>query len=129
MAADIGVRGGADIDVSGECVGFLPVDDVDLFVHHQANSRIIEAVGRQLGPDRGRVVDVVARVADAPAASIPVALSAARDEGRLGAGDRVPLGAFGAGLVGGTILTWGRCAATPGAPALSRPPDAPGAPA
>lgn len=88
--------------------GSQRVEDVDLFVYHQANSRIIDAVGRQLGLDPARVVDVVARFANTSAASIPLALGAAREEGRLRPGDRVLLGAFGAGLVwGAATVRWG----------------------
>jgi len=96
------------------------LDDIDLFVYHQANSRIIGAVARELGADPERVVDVVARFANTSAASIPIALSVAAAEGRLAAGDTVLLAAFGAGLVwGGTVATW-RPGAAPSA-ADSRP--------
>jgi len=88
--------------------GGLSVADVDLFVYHQANSRIIRAVGDRLGLDASRVVDVVARFANTSSASLPIALGVAADEGRLHPGDRVLLAAFGAGLVwGGLSLTWG----------------------
>jgi len=83
------------------------LDDIDLFVYHQANSRIIGAVARELGADPARVLDVVGRFANTSAASIPIALSVAAAEGRLTAGDTVLLAAFGAGLVwGGTVATW-----------------------
>jgi len=82
--------------------------EIDLFVYHQANGRIIDAVGRELGLAPGRVVDVVDRFANTSAASLPIALSVAVEEGRLDAGDRVLLAAFGAGLVwGGTVVRWG----------------------
>ena len=82
--------------------------DVDLFVYHQANARIIAAVGRELGLDPERVVDVVDRFANTSAASLPIALSVASDEGRLRPGARVLLAAFGAGLVwGGGVVRWG----------------------
>lgn len=86
----------------------LGVDDIDLFVLHQANSRIIRAVRERLGADEARVVDVVDRFANTSSASLPIALGVAAEEGRLRAGDRVLLGAFGAGLVwGAAVLTWG----------------------
>jgi 3-oxoacyl-[acyl-carrier-protein] synthase-3 len=95
--------------------GGLSVDDVDLFVYHQANSRIIKAVGDRLGLDGARVVDVVARFANTSSASLPIALGVAAEDGRLRAGDRLLLAAFGAGLVwGGMTLTWGQFNQHPG---------------
>ena len=86
----------------------LPVADLDLFVFHQANSRIIDAVGQRLALDPARVIDVVGQFANTSAASLPIALAAAHRDGRLRDGDRVLLAAFGAGLVwGGVVVTWG----------------------
>jgi 3-oxoacyl-[acyl-carrier-protein] synthase-3 len=82
--------------------------DVDLFVYHQANSRIVQAVGRELDLDPDRVVDVIDRFANTSAASLPIALSVAVADGRLRPGATVLLAAFGAGLVwGGTVVRWG----------------------
>jgi 3-oxoacyl-[acyl-carrier-protein] synthase III len=90
----------------------LAIADIDLFVFHQANSRIIEAVGQRLSLDPARVVDVVGSFANTSAASLPIALAAAGRDGRLHHGDRVLLAAFGAGLVwGGVVITWGGPAA------------------
>jgi len=87
----------------------LTVADIDLFVYHQANSRIIDAVGQKLRLDPARVVDVVGSFANTSAASLPIALAEAQRDGRLHDGDRVLLAAFGAGLVwGGVVVTWGR---------------------
>ncbi|HEX6445854.1 MAG TPA: ketoacyl-ACP synthase III [Streptosporangiales bacterium] len=87
----------------------LGIDDVDLFVYHQANGRIIETVGKRLGLDAAKVVDVVGEFANTSAASLPIALAWAAAQGRLRAGDRVLLAAFGAGMVwGGGVLQWGR---------------------
>jgi 3-oxoacyl-[acyl-carrier-protein] synthase-3 len=87
----------------------LAVADIDLFVYHQANSRIIDAVGQKLRLDPARVVDVVGSFANTSAASLPIALAAAQRDGRLHDGDRVLLAAFGAGLVwGGVVVTWGQ---------------------
>jgi len=97
------------VDVSQEAAASAGValEDVDLFVFHQANSRIIGAVARELGLETDRVVDVVARFANTSAASIPIALSVASAEGRLAPGATVLLAAFGAGLVwGGAVVTW-----------------------
>jgi len=85
----------------------ITAGDIDLFVFHQANSRIIRAVRERLGIDESRVVDVVPRFANTSSASLPIALGVAADEGRLRRGDRVLLAAFGSGLVwGATVLTW-----------------------
>jgi 3-oxoacyl-[acyl-carrier-protein] synthase-3 len=82
--------------------------DVDLFVYHQANARILRAVGQRLGLAPERVVDYVGRYANTSAASLPIALATAAGEGRLRPGDRVLLAAFGAGLVwGGVVVEWG----------------------
>jgi 3-oxoacyl-[acyl-carrier-protein] synthase III len=97
-------------EVTGQVVGAagLTLADIDLFVYHQANSRIIDAVGQRLHLDPARVVDVVGSFANTSAASLPIALAAAQQAGRLHDGDRVLLAAFGAGLVwGGVVATWG----------------------
>ena len=81
--------------------------NVDLYVFHQANARILKAVARRLGLDEGRVVNAITRHGNTSAASIPLALSEARAQGRLHPGDRVLLAAFGAGFTwGGTVITW-----------------------
>ena len=97
----------ADVTRQACAAAELAVEDIDLFVYHQANSRIIAAVGQRLRLDPGRVIDVVGRFANTSAASLPIALAVADEEGRLHPGDRVFLGAFGAGMVwGGVVLTW-----------------------
>lgn len=82
--------------------------DIDLFVYHQANSRIIRAVGSRLGLDPERVVDYVGRFANSSTATLPIALSVAEREGRLHRGDRVLLATFGGGFTwGATVVEWG----------------------
>jgi len=84
------------------------LDDLDLFVYHQANARILRAVGDRLDLARERVVDCIGRYGNTSAATIPLALDAARAEGRLADGARVLLAAFGAGLTwGATVVEWG----------------------
>jgi 3-oxoacyl-[acyl-carrier-protein] synthase-3 len=84
------------------------VAEVDLFVYHQANSRIIQAVGAELGLPADRTADYVARFGNTSAATIPIALAVAGQEGRLGDGALVLLAAFGAGLNwGATVVEWG----------------------
>jgi 3-oxoacyl-[acyl-carrier-protein] synthase-3 len=83
------------------------IEDVDLFVYHQANSRIIRAVGERLRLPAERVVDYVARFANASTATLPIALSVAQSEGRLRVGNRVLLATFGGGLTwGATVVQW-----------------------
>jgi len=83
----------------------LGIDDVDLFVPHQANQRIIDhAIGR-LGVDPARVFGNLDRYGNTSAASIPLALAEARDAGVLRAGMLVMMVGFGAGL------TWAACLA------------------
>jgi 3-oxoacyl-[acyl-carrier-protein] synthase-3 len=86
----------------------LELADIDLFVYHQANARILRAVGEQLGLPAERIVDCIGTYANTSAATLPLALAHAQADGRLGAGDRVLLGAFGAGLTWGAgVLEWG----------------------
>lgn len=98
-------------DVTREALGDagLSVDDIDLYFYHQANARIIDAVGKRLHLPPERVVNVIGDFANTSAASLPIALSVARQQGRLRDGDRVLLSAFGAGMVWGAVVaTWGR---------------------
>lgn len=81
--------------------------DVDLFVPHQANIRIIEAAQKRVGLEDRQVAVTIDRFGNTTAASIPSALRVAYDEGRLQEGSLVVLCAFGAGFTwGATILRW-----------------------
>jgi 3-oxoacyl-[acyl-carrier-protein] synthase-3 len=82
----------------------IEVADVDWFVPHQANQRIIKGVGDRLGLDENKVISTVALHANTSAASIPLALDSAIQDGRIKRGDLVLLEAMGGGL------TWGACA-------------------
>ena len=85
----------------------LEAGDVDLFVAHQANRRIILSTADRLGLERSRVVLNIDRFGNTTAATIPLALQDARAEGRLKQGDRVLLAAVGAGFtVGAVLLRW-----------------------
>jgi 3-oxoacyl-[acyl-carrier-protein] synthase-3 len=82
----------------------LTPGDVDLFVYHQANARILAAVQERLGLDPGRVVNAIGTLGNTSAASLPLALAAADPE----PGTRILLAAFGAGFTwGATTVTWG----------------------
>ena len=84
------------------------VADVDLFVIHQANARILRAVGQRLGLDESRVVNDIARRGNTSAATIPLALHAAEQEGRLVPGAKIVVAAFGAGFTWGAgAFEWG----------------------
>jgi 3-oxoacyl-[acyl-carrier-protein] synthase-3 len=86
----------------------LRVDDIDLFVYHQANGRILSAVGERLNLRPERVVDCIGQYGNTSAATLPLALAFSEAEGRLSPGDRVLLGAFGAGFTwGATVVQWG----------------------
>ncbi|MPZ69598.1 MAG: beta-ketoacyl-ACP synthase III [Actinobacteria bacterium] len=86
----------------------LTVDDIDLLVAHQANARILAAVGARLGIDDAKVVTNIARVGNTSAASIPLALAEAERDGRIAQGDVVMLAAFGAGFAWGAgVVRWG----------------------
>jgi 3-oxoacyl-[acyl-carrier-protein] synthase-3 len=86
----------------------LDVGDVDLVVAHQANGRIISALGERLGMDGDRVAHYVAELGNTSAASIPLALSLAEDEGRLPDDGHVVLTSFGGGFCWGAgLLTYG----------------------
>jgi 3-oxoacyl-[acyl-carrier-protein] synthase III len=85
----------------------VAIEDIDLFAYHQANARITRAVGQRLNLDPDRVLDVIERTGNTSAASIPLALDAARRDERLRPGARVLLAAFGAGLTwGGCVVEW-----------------------
>lgn len=86
----------------------VALEEIDLFVYHQANARILNAVGEKLGLRTHRVVDSIGKLGNTSAATLPLALEYSIDAGQLRDGDRVLLGAFGAGFVwGATVLEWG----------------------
>lgn len=91
--------------ITAACVAAnIEISDVDWFVPHQANQRIIKGVGDRLGLDETKVISTVATHANTSAASIPLALDAAIRDGRIKRGDLVLMEAMGGGL------TWGACA-------------------
>ena len=84
------------------------LDDIDLFVYHQANGRILSAVGERLSLSADRVVDCISEYGNTSAATLPLALAHVERDGRLKPGHRVLLGAFGAGFTwGATVVKWG----------------------
>lgn len=86
----------------------LSVEDISLFVPHQANLRIIEALAERLGLPMERIFVNLHRYGNMSAATIPVALCEAAEEGRLKEGDIVVATAFGAGLTWAAgVIVWG----------------------
>ena len=85
----------------------LTVADIDLFIPHQANRRIIDATAERLGLDPARVVINIDRFGNTTAATIPLAMQTAREEHHLKNGDLVLLASVGAGFtVGACLLRW-----------------------
>ena len=83
------------------------VDDVDHYIAHQANIRIVQEVAEELGLPEEKVATNIAEVGNTLAASVPLLLIDSALQGRLKAGDRLVLSAFGAGLSwGSATLTW-----------------------
>ncbi len=91
-----------------EHAGLQP-DDISLIIPHQANVRIIEAVAKGLGMSMDRMFVNVDRYGNTSAASIPIALAEAANDGRLHAGDLVLVTGFGAGMSwASALLRWER---------------------
>jgi 3-oxoacyl-[acyl-carrier-protein] synthase III len=86
----------------------MPLRELDLYVYHQANTRILTSLTQRLALDPLKVVDAIATVGNTSAASVPLALEQARGDGRLSAGMRVLLGAVGSGFTwGASVVEWG----------------------
>ena len=86
----------------------LTPEDLDLFVSHQANRRIIQAATEKLGINDGKVIINIERFGNTTAATIPLALNDAVCSGRLKKGNLVLLASVGAGFtVGAVLVRWG----------------------
>jgi 3-oxoacyl-[acyl-carrier-protein] synthase III len=86
----------------------LEIDDIALFVPHQANIRIMEAAASRLGLPRDKVASVIDRTGNTSSASIPLALVDAAESGRLHDGDLILLAGFGAGMTwASAVWRWG----------------------
>jgi 3-oxoacyl-[acyl-carrier-protein] synthase-3 len=86
----------------------VTVDDIAWFAPHQANVRIIDSAAKRLGIPQERTLVNIDRYGNTSAASIPLVLAEAADDGRLRDGDLVLLSGFGAGLTwGSVVLQWG----------------------
>lgn len=82
----------------------VAVSEVDWFVPHQANLRILEGVAKRLGIDETKVISTVAEHANTSAASIPLALAKGIEDGRIKPGQLVLMEAMGGGLTWGAVL-------------------------
>jgi 3-oxoacyl-[acyl-carrier-protein] synthase-3 len=98
----------AEVTLEALAAADLGLGDVDAFVYHQANARILSAVGERLGIDADRLVNAIGSLGNTSAASLPLALAFAERDGALAPGARVLLAAFGSGFTwGATTLVWG----------------------
>ena len=86
----------------------LTLEDIDLFVYHQANGRILRALAEKLQLPSQRVVDCIENLGNSSAATLPLGLAFAERRGWLKPGSRVLLSAFGAGFTWGAgVIEWG----------------------
>ncbi len=87
----------------------LTADEIDLFVPHQANIRIIEAVCQRVGLSMNSTHVILDRTGNTSSASIPLALADAQSSGRLVGGEKVLISGFGAGMTWASmVFRWGR---------------------
>lgn len=103
----IAVRSLHDVAMEALEANGVSAKDVDLFVPHQANQRILDATAKRLGLDADQVYVNVERFGNTSGASIPIALDEANRAGRIKSGDLVLLDAFGGGLTwASALLRW-----------------------
>ena len=94
------------VEIALEANG-LGLSDIDLLVPHQANMRIIESIGRRLALDIDKVAITVVSQANTSAATIPLALNDALENGKIDRGDLVALSALGGGFTwGSSLIRW-----------------------
>jgi len=102
------VRRMAEASIAASEAAAVALADIDLYVYHQANTRILASLAERLALDPAKVVDAIASLGNTSAASVPLALSAARAQGRLRPGMRVLLAAAGSGFTwGASVVEWG----------------------
>jgi 3-oxoacyl-[acyl-carrier-protein] synthase-3 len=104
----LAVRGMAESSLRALDRAGLGLEDIALVVPHQANLRIIEAAAKRLGVPLERFLINLDRYGNTSAATIPIGLVEAAEQGRLKAGDHVLVTAFGGGLTwGSAVIRWG----------------------
>jgi len=102
----------------------LSLDDIDLFIPHQANVRIIDATARRLDLDPAKVFVNIASYGNTSAATIPIALSEALEAGRITPGANLVLAAFGGGFTwAAAVYRWGRRVTPVGTSPAALPPS------
>jgi 3-oxoacyl-[acyl-carrier-protein] synthase-3 len=102
------VKGMADISYDVARRNNLSGSDIDLFIPHQANKRIIDATAKRLGLHESQVMMNIEKYANTTAATIPICIAEAAKNNLLNKGDNVILSTFGAGFSwGATYLKWG----------------------
>jgi 3-oxoacyl-[acyl-carrier-protein] synthase-3 len=82
----------------------LKTDDINFFIPHQANARIITAVAEKLGLTEDQAIINIEKYGNTTAATIPIAMSEVYQEGKLQKGDRIIISAFGTGFAWGSLL-------------------------
>ena len=103
----VAVRSMADISREVLEEAGLGPEDVSLFIPHQANQRITDAVANKLSVDDSRVYSNISRHGNTSSASIPIALDECVESGRINEGDLVLMASFGGGVTwGGTLIRW-----------------------
>ncbi len=102
------VKGMADVSYELATRNNLTNDDIDLFIPHQANKRIIDAAAKRLGLPDEKVLININKYANTTAATIPIGIEEAVETNRLKKGDNLILASFGAGFTwGATYIKWG----------------------
>jgi len=103
----VAVRSMADISREVLEEAGLTADDLDLFIPHQANQRITDAVASKLNVEDERVYSNIAMHGNTSSASIPIALDECVESGKVEPGDLVLLASFGGGVTwGGVLMRW-----------------------
>src|ERR1051325_7097787 len=104
---EVAVRSMCEISRDVLCEAALKTEDVDLFIPHQANQRITDAVANMLNVDSARVFSNIARQGNTSSASIPIGLDECVESGRIKKDDVILLAAFGGGFTwGALVMRW-----------------------
>jgi 3-oxoacyl-[acyl-carrier-protein] synthase-3 len=103
----LAVRAMEDVALEALAANNLTTADIDLFIPHQANRRIIDAIGKRLRLNGEQLFINLERYGNTSSASIPIALDEVHRGGRIKEGDIILLDAFGGGLTwGATLMRW-----------------------
>src|SRR6266850_4392831 len=103
----VAVRSMSEISREVLCEAGLKTEDVDLFIPHQANQRITDAVGNMLNVEESRVFSNIAQHGNTSSASIPIGLDECVESGRVKKDDIVLMASFGGGFTwGGVVMRW-----------------------